>query len=132
MVKNNESEIRSEARTSSGQFAVGNKPTRGRPRTTYKNFLTRAQQDTDRQAGINAVREAIDSLRARLNVLRRRQVVPRVSTADKERAAREERLQTARLAALSAELRAWLAEPTPAGNEKPAADPIAALKEKWS
>jgi hypothetical protein len=115
-----------------GMFAPGNRAGVGARRRTYKTFLERARQDTDRQAGINAVREAIDSLRARLNVLRARQVAPRVSTADKERAAREERLQTARLAALSAELRAWLDEPTPAGKEKPAADPIAALKEKWS
>lgn len=119
-------------RTTAGQFAPGHKRLPGRPRTTYKNFLERARQDGDREAGVKAVREAIDSLRARLNVLRARQVAPRVSKADKERAAREERLQTARLAALSAELRAWLGEPTPAGDETPAADPIAALKEKWS
>jgi hypothetical protein len=115
-----------------GQFGQGNKAGAGARRRTYRTFLERARQDGDREAGLNAVREAIDSLRARLNALRARQVAPRVSKAEKERAAREERLQTARLAALSAELRAWLDEPTPAGKEKPAADPIAALKEKWS
>ncbi|SRR6266540_4854776 len=119
-------------RTSGGRFAAGHKPLRGRPRMTYRTFLAEVERDGDREAAIRGLREAIDDARARLKVLRARQVAKRVPTAQKEKAAREARILKATLLSATAQLRDWLAEPTPAGDEKPAADPIADLRQKWS
>jgi len=99
---------------------------------TYRTFLAEVERDGDREAAIRGLREAIDDARARLKVLRARQVAKRVPTAQKEKAAREARILKATLLSATAQLRDWLAEPTPAGDEKPAADPIADLRQKWS